>query len=85
MRRCMRTSNYIERLNREVKRRSKVMGILPSADSAARLMGAVLMEENERWSTVRQTYYSPAYEELERTVPRLAKIASIQRELRKAA
>lgn len=56
MRRCARTSNYLERLNKEIKRRSKVVGIFPNASSALRLMGAVLMEENDRWATMRPIY-----------------------------
>ena len=85
MRRCTRTSNYLERLNKEVKRRSKVIGIFPNATSALRLMGAFLMEENERWATKRKIYYAPACEELRAKAPILARIAQNQRELRKAA
>ena len=48
----IRTSNSIERLNREVRRREKVIGIFPSQESAFRLLGALLMEIDERWSTV---------------------------------
>lgn len=48
IRRRVRTSNYLGRLNKEIKRRSKVIGIFPNVSSAIRLMGAFLMEENER-------------------------------------
>lgn len=85
MRRPTRTSNYIERLNREVKRRSKVIGIFPNAESAVRLMGAVLMEENERWSLQGKLYYKPACEELERRSEALVWIAETQRQLVQAA
>ena len=85
MRRCTRTSNYLERLNREVKRRSRVIGVFPSAASAMRLMGSLLIEENDRWSASRKIYYGTACEELERRVPALVSIARAQRLLREAA
>lgn len=85
MRRCTRTSNHLERLNREVKRRSKAIGIFPNADSAVRLMGSFLIEENDRWAAARKEYYKPAVRELEERAPRLALIARNQRQLRKAA
>ena len=49
----IRTSNSIERLNREVRRREKVIGIFPSQESAFRILGALLMEINERWNKER--------------------------------
>ena len=85
MRRPTRTSNYLERLNKEVKRRSKVIGIFPNASSVLRLMGAVLMEENERWSTMGKLYYSPACCELEEHAATLITIARNQQDLRRAA
>lgn len=47
LRRYCRTSNHIERLNKELKRRSKVIGVFPNTVSLMRLMGSVLMEYNE--------------------------------------
>ena len=47
LRRYYRTSNHIERLNKELKRRSKVIGIFPNEDSLLRLMGSVLIEFHE--------------------------------------
>lgn len=44
-----RTTNMVERLNREIRRREKVIGIFPNRESVARLLGAVLMEADERW------------------------------------
>ena len=85
MRRCTRTSNYLERLNREVKRRSKVIGIFPNAASAVRLAGAVLMEEHERWMEMRKLYYRPACMELEAKALELIGIAHAQQQLRRAA
>ncbi|MGN1361811.1 MAG: IS256 family transposase [Eggerthellaceae bacterium] len=85
MRRPTRTSNYLERLNREIKRRSKVVGVFPSAASAMRLMGAVLMEENDRWASMGRIYYSPAVEALEEKAEVLVTIAREQRRMKMAA
>lgn len=48
LRKKLRTSNHIERLNKELKRRSKVIDIFPNQESLIRLMGAVLVEINEK-------------------------------------
>lgn len=85
MRRPTRTSNYIERLNREVKRRSKALGVFPNASSVARLLGAVLMETNERWAVARKHYYSKSCRDLEGREAALVMIAREQRDLRRAA
>jgi len=45
----VRTSNGLERLNQEVKRRTKIARIFPNKESAERLVGAVLMEFNDSW------------------------------------
>ena len=47
LRRYFRTSNQIERLNRELKRRANVIGIFPNEDSLLRLMGSVLIEMHD--------------------------------------
>lgn len=47
LRRYYRTSNHIERLNKELKRRSKVIGIFPNENSLLRLMGSVLIERHD--------------------------------------
>jgi transposase-like protein len=53
-RRRLRTSNMLERLNEEIKRRTRVAGIFPSDSSALRLISAVLMEISEDWETNRK-------------------------------
>jgi transposase-like protein len=50
-RRRLRTSNGMERLNEEVRRRERVIRIFPNRESAIRLLGAVLMERHEQWTT----------------------------------
>lgn len=85
MRRWVRTTNCIERLNAEVKRRSKVIGVFPNGGSIMRLMGMRLIEENDRWMTQKQKYYAPAVKELEECRERLAQIAMRQQALLEAA
>ncbi len=46
----MPVTNVLERLNKEIKRRSNVVGIFPSAKSTLRLVGAILLEQDEEWS-----------------------------------
>lgn len=47
-RKYYRTTNYLERINRELKRRSKVIGIFPNVDSLNRLIGSVLIDQNTK-------------------------------------
>lgn len=47
------STNVLERLNREIRRRTNVVGIFPSADSYIRLVTTYLMEYSEDWSTSR--------------------------------
>jgi transposase-like protein len=48
-RKRLRTSNSIERLNEELRRRERVIRIFPNEDSLIRLMGAILIEQHEKW------------------------------------
>ena len=45
----LRTTNGVERLNREIRRRESVISIFPNQDSVIRLLGTLLLEENEKW------------------------------------
>jgi len=50
-RKRLRTTNSIERLNEEIRRRERVIRIFPNRESATRLIGALLIEQDELWST----------------------------------
>ena len=79
LRRIMRTSNYIERLNKELKRRSNVIGVFPNEDSILRLMGAVLIELNEKYESRKlPLFYHPVLREMESNHKEMAKIAQEQ-------
>ena len=56
MRRFFRTSNHIERINRELKRRSGVIGVFPNEASLMRLIGSTLIELNESVSRARPSF-----------------------------
>ena len=86
LRRYYRTSNHIERLNKELKRRSKVIGIFPSEDSLLRLMGSVLIEQNDLLQVKKAIFRPKTYAELVQSeVPgNLVKIAREQRLLQAA-
>ena len=45
----LHSTNRLERLNKEVKRRAAVVGVLPNEGAIVRLIGAVLLEANDEW------------------------------------
>ena len=60
----LRTTNILERLNRELKRRSDVIQVFPNSASVLRLMGAVTMEYSEGQSTKQRIFAESKFEYL---------------------
>lgn len=57
----LRTSNIIERENREIRRREKVIQIFPNAESVIRLIGAVLLDDHQDWATSHRVFHMQEY------------------------
>jgi putative transposase len=53
-RRCIRTTNGLERLNQEIKRRTRVVRIFPNREACLRLVSALAVEQSEEWVTGRR-------------------------------
>jgi putative transposase len=49
----LHSTNGLERLTGEVKRRTVVVGIFPNDDAIIRLVGAILLEQNDEWAIQR--------------------------------
>ena len=65
LRRFYRTTNHLERLNKELKRRSNVIGVFPNVDSLIRIIGSVLLEQNDIYAIKKKiTTNKKDYEEM---------------------
>ena len=57
-RRRLHSTNPIERLHKEVKRRTRVIGIFPTRDSLMRMVGTMLAEQDDEWQVADRRYFS---------------------------
>ena len=72
----IRTSNMIERENRELRRRENVIQIFPNVESVIRLMGGVLLDDHNDWSTAQKVFGMDEY---------FDKLSKIQQKLKKVS
>ena len=56
----LHSTNDLERLNGEIKRRTEVVSIFPNDEAIVELVGAILLEQNDEWAVVQRARYADA-------------------------
>jgi putative transposase len=78
-RRRIRTTNGLERLNQEIKRRTRVVRIFPNREACLRLVSALAIEQSEEWLTGRRYLDMRELEEHHREKPRAEEVVAMER------
>jgi len=76
-RKRLRTTNGMERLNEEIRRRERVIRIFPNRESVVRLIGALLMEIDEKWTSGKKYLEMTEYLEWQQTQVQERKTAKV--------
>ncbi|MGG1314562.1 IS256 family transposase [Cohnella laeviribosi] len=77
-RKRLRTTNSVERLNEEIRRRERVIRIFPNRESVIRLIGALLMEQDEKWAAGKKYHDMAEYHKWRENRPKTtAKVTRI--------